>query len=153
MAVGSPYHSIVKMFLLFFYPNCPNSFSEHTVVNHHVCNFRSDGVISLVQIPHRLQSRQQSPKNRRLVIVRQGTPFSCTEWGGVGRLVFSLKGINGRFYHCLFVDFASYKGIRILESKKFLPVESRIQENLLVQSGILGFGTWNTAQGIRTDSH
>jgi len=35
-------------------------------------------------------------------------------------------------------SFAPCKGILIPESKKFLPVES----------GILGFGIWNTAQGI-----
>ena len=35
--------------------------------------------------------------------------------------------------------FALCKGIRIPECKKFL----------LVESGILGFGIWNTAQGIR----
>ena len=36
-----------------------------------------------------------------------------------------------------------------LESKKFLLVESRIWENLLLESEILGFGIRNTAQGIR----
>ena len=45
--------------------------------------------------------------------------------------------------------FALCKGIRIPECKKFLLVESRILENLLVESGILGFGIRNTAQGIR----
>ena len=38
------------------------------------------------------------------------------------------------------------------EFKKFLLVESRIWENLLVESGILGFGIRNTAQGIRKPS-
>ena len=35
------------------------------------------------------------------------------------------------------------------ESKKFLLVESRVWENLLLESEILGFGIRNTAQGIR----
>ena len=40
-------------------------------------------------------------------------------------------------------------GIRILESGKLLLVESEIWEILRVESGILGFGIRNTAQGIR----
>ena len=49
--------------------------------------------------------------------------------------------------------FVSCKGIRIPECKKFLLVESRIWENLLVESGILGFGIRNTAQGIRNPAN
>ena len=49
--------------------------------------------------------------------------------------------------------FVSCKGIRIPECKKFLLVESRIWENLLVESGILGFGIQNTAQGIRNPTN
>ena len=37
---------------------------------------------------------------------------------------------------------------RIMESGKFLLVESGICEIFLVESGILGFGIWNTPQGI-----
>ena len=37
-------------------------------------------------------------------------------------------------------------GIRIPESGKFLLVESEMEENLHVESGILGFGVRNTAE-------
>ena len=49
--------------------------------------------------------------------------------------------------------FTSCKGIWIPECRKFLLVESRIWENLLVESGILGFGIRNTAQGIRNPAN
>ena len=49
-------------------------------------------------------------------------------------------------------NFVSCNESRIPESKKFVLVESRIWENLLVESGILGFGIQNTAQGIRNPS-
>ena len=37
---------------------------------------------------------------------------------------------------------------RIMESGKFFLVETGISEIFLVESGILGFGIWNTTQGI-----
>ena len=40
------------------------------------------------------------------------------------------------------------KGVRIAKSGKFLLVESGLQENLIVESGILGFGIRNTAREI-----
>ena len=49
--------------------------------------------------------------------------------------------------------FTSCKGIWIPECRKFLLVESRIWENLLVESGILGFGIQNTAQEIRNPAN
>ena len=49
--------------------------------------------------------------------------------------------------------FTSCKRIRIPECKKFLLVESRIWENLLVESEILDFGIRNTAQGIRNPTN
>ena len=48
---------------------------------------------------------------------------------------------------------ALYKGIRIPESVKFLLVESRIREHIFAGSGILGFGIWNTNQGIRNSTN
>ena len=35
------------------------------------------------------------------------------------------------------------------EIREFLIVESEMQENFPVESGILGFGIWNIALGIR----
>ena len=40
-------------------------------------------------------------------------------------------------------------GMPILKSGTFLLVESGILKICLVESGILGFAIWNTAQGIR----
>ena len=37
---------------------------------------------------------------------------------------------------------------RIMESGKFFLVETGIREIFLVESGLLGFGIWNTPQGI-----
>ena len=37
---------------------------------------------------------------------------------------------------------------RIMESGKFFLVETGIWEIFLVESGLLGFGIWNTPQGI-----
>ena len=45
-------------------------------------------------------------------------------------------------------DIAPCKKIQILESGKFLLVESGILEIALVETRILSFGIWNTAQGI-----
>ena len=52
---------------------------------------------------------------------------------------------------CWIVLFASCKGIGILEYVKFSLGESRILENFVygIFHGILGFGIWNTVQGIR----
>ena len=47
------------------------------------------------------------------------------------------------------LEVAWCKGIRIPESKRVLLFGSRIRENFLVESHILGFGIRNTAQGIR----
>ena len=46
-------------------------------------------------------------------------------------------------------DIAPRKEIQILESGKFLLVESAILEISLMETRILGFGIRNTAQGIR----
>ena len=44
---------------------------------------------------------------------------------------------------------ATCMGMPILKSGTFLLVESGILKICLVESGILGFAIWNTAQGIR----
>ena len=51
---------------------------------------------------------------------------------------------------CWIVLFALCKGIGILEYVKFYLGESRILENFVygIFHGILGFGIWNTVQGI-----
>ena len=47
------------------------------------------------------------------------------------------------------LSIAPYKGIQIPKSGKFLLVESAITKTFLVESGILGSETRNTAQEIR----
>ena len=51
------------------------------------------------------------------------------------------------------IEVAWCNGIRIPESKKVLLVGSRIWQNFLVESQILGFGIRNTAQGIRNPTN
>jgi len=51
------------------------------------------------------------------------------------------------------LSFAPCKRIRIRESGKFLLVESGIRKIWFVESGILGFGIRNTAQGIRNPTN
>ena len=51
------------------------------------------------------------------------------------------------------VRIAPCKGIRIPKSVKFVLVECGIQQICALESGILGFGVWNTAQGIRNPTN
>ena len=45
------------------------------------------------------------------------------------------------------------KGTQIPEPVTFLLAESGIGKFLLVESGILGFGVWNSAEGVRNPTN
>ena len=57
------------------------------------------------------------------------------------------------FPSCGIHNECSLKGTQIPESVTFLLAESGIRKFLLVESGILGFGIWKSAEGVRNPTN
>ena len=88
--------------------------------------------------------------------------FWKAKWPWQGNLSFLIKNmrwapwisqVQRTALLSIFAKAQFYPMLGIPESGKILLLESKIQQIFAVESGILGFGIWNTAQGFRTPTN